>query len=191
MKRLGLMKLLLDESLPKKLSGFIAPNKFDDRRLMPFDWSALTFTPPPDAVTELVQSWSWLLQESFEPVLFSIFGDVFYQPESGGIWWLNTGTAEVTRVAESVPQFRNLMGTAVANDWFMPSLVEKLHCAGKIPTPGQCYTYVTLPVFAEGKYEIDNLNPVPAREHFGVTGCILRQIQNMPSGANVRVNITH
>ena len=48
----------------------------------------------------------------------------------------------------------------------MPYLVEQLHAAGKVPESGECYTYVTLPVFAEGKYEVDNLNPVPAGEHF-------------------------
>ena len=62
-----------------------------------------------------------------------------------------------------------------------------MHAAGKIPEPGECYTYVTLPVFAEGKYEVDNLNPVPAGEHFSVTGHILHEIHELPDDAKVKL----
>ena len=53
---------------------------------------------------------------------------------------------------------------------------------------GECYTYVTLPVFAEGKYEVDNLNPVPAGEHFSVTGHILHEIAELPDEAKVKLH---
>jgi len=156
---------------------------------MSIGWSSLTFTPSDEAVQQLAESWGWLLREPFVPVLFSTLGDVFFQPDSGGIWWLNTGTAEVTQVADSVPQFRELLGTEVANEWFMPNLIEQLHVAGKVPASGECYTYVTLPVFAEGKYEVENLNPVPAYEHFSLTGHVLCEVQSLPSGAKVELNV--
>jgi hypothetical protein len=117
-----------------------------------------------------------LIREPFVPVLFTALGDVFFQPDSGGIWWLNTGTAEVTRVADSIDQFRELLGTEIADEWFLPALIEQLHAAGKVPEEGECYTYVTLPIFEEGKYEADNLNPVPAYEHFALTGDVHREI---------------
>lgn len=72
---------------------------------MPVAWSLLTFAPPPEALQELNASWGWLLHEPFKPVLFSSLGDVFIEPDSGGVWWLNTGTAELTRVADSVAHF--------------------------------------------------------------------------------------
>ena len=74
------------------------------------------------------------------------------------------------------------------SEWLMPALVEQLHAAGKVPEPGECYTYVTLPVFAEGKYEVDNLNPVPAGEHFSVTGHILHEIAELPDEAKVKLH---
>lgn len=156
---------------------------------MSVGWSSLTFTPSDEAVQQLRESWGWLLREPFVPVLFSALGDVFFQLESGGIWWLNTGTAEITRIAESVPHFRELLGTELADEWFMPGLIEQLHEAGKVAAPGQCYTYVTLPAFAEGKYEVENLNPVPAHEHFAITGHILKEIQSLPPGAKVKLNV--
>ncbi|WP_090941684.1 T6SS immunity protein Tdi1 domain-containing protein [Azotobacter beijerinckii] len=156
---------------------------------MSIDWSSLTLTPSDLAIHQLAESWGWLLPNSFAPLLFSNFGDLFYQPESGGVWWLNTGTGEVTQVADSVSQFRELLGTEVANEGFMPHLVEELHAAGKVPGPGECYSYVILPVFAEGTYEVENFNPVPAHEHFAITGHIFNEIQSLPSGAKVRLNV--
>ena len=154
---------------------------------MSINWSNLTFTPSDEAVQRLAEAWRWKLQESYVPVLFSSLGDMFFQPESGGVWWLNTGTAEITHVADTVEQFRDLLGTTLADEWFMPSLIEKLVLSGKVLKPGQCYTYVTLPVFAEGKYEVDNLNPVSGIDHFSATGHILCEIESLPSGATVKL----
>jgi hypothetical protein len=154
---------------------------------MAISGSDLTFMPSQDAIERLAEAWAWLLKEPFRPVLFSIMGDVFLEPDSGGIWWLNTGTGELMRVADSIEQFRDLLRTEVADEWLMPGLVEQLHAAGKIPEAGECYTYVTLPVFAEGKYEVDNLNPVPAGEHFSLTGHILHEIHELPDEAKVKL----
>ena len=139
---------------------------------MAIGWSSLICNPSDESVQQLGTSWGWLIREPFVPVLFTALGDVFFQPDSGGIWWLNTGTAQVTGVAESVEQFRELLDTEIVDEWFLPELIEQLHEAGKLPEIGECYTYVTLPILEEGKYEVGNLNPVPAYEHFALTGDI-------------------
>lgn len=157
---------------------------------MSIGWASLTCKPSDEAVKQLAESWGWMLREPFAPVLFSALGDVFLEPDSGGVWWLNTGVGELMQVAESVKEFRELLGTAIANEWFMPSLIERLQASGKILQPGQCYTYVTLPVFAEGKYDVENVNPGPAHEHFGITGHILGKIKGLPDGAKVKISVT-
>jgi Domain of unknown function (DUF1851) len=144
---------------------------------MAITWNDLTFTPDADAIDELATSWAWLIPDAFTPILFTVLGDMFFQPDEGGIWWLNTGTAELTQVADSVEQFNALLRTELAEEWLIPELIGDLHDAGKIPAPGECYTYITLPVFAEGTYEVDNLHAVPAIEHFALTGQLLEQLQ--------------
>lgn len=44
--------------------------------------------------------------------------------------------------------------------------------------------------FAEGKYEIGNLNPVPAEDHFAATGDTHRQIKGLPDGSKVKLVVT-
>ncbi|QCP54406.1 DUF1851 domain-containing protein [Trinickia violacea] len=115
---------------------------------------------------------------------------VFIEPDTCGVWWLNTGTAELTKVADSVPHFEGLLNSDLADEWFSPDLVGKLHVAGKVPGLGECYTFVILPIFSEGKYEVDNVNPVPVREHYGSTGSMHKHLRDIPDGAQVEVNVS-
>ncbi|WP_146151784.1 hypothetical protein [Ahniella affigens] len=122
-------------------------------------------------------------------MLFSIFGDVFFRAGSETVYWLNTGTGEIAKVSETMAEFQDLLGSEKSAEWFLPALVEKLHAAGKVPASGQCYTYAVLPVFAEGKFEEWNFNPVPVREHFSVTAKVLKEIADLPNGARVRLSV--
>ncbi len=151
-------------------------------------WSDLTITPEDDAVAALRTSWEWRLGEAWSPLLFSAFGDVFLKT-STGVHWLNTGTGDLEKIAEDEGTFRTAIGGDQANDWFLPSLVEALHEAGKRPAAGECFTYAIYPVFAEGKYEVDNFAVVPAREHFALSGDLHRQLSGMTDGDKVSLRV--
>jgi hypothetical protein len=103
---------------------------------------------------------------------------------------LNTGTAEITKVADSRADFIEALKTDQRNLWFMPSLVAALIAAGKTLAPDHCYTWVILPVFKECTYDVTNLNPVPAADHFRATGAIHQRISDLPDGARVRIVVT-
>ncbi|MGF6492631.1 hypothetical protein ABIE56_000786 [Luteibacter sp. 621] len=158
---------------------------------MPLSWKELTCTPDKDAIDALATSWSWCIGDAFTPLLFTALGDMFYEADEGGVYWLNTGTSEVERVADNVEAFNQLLREEIADEWLLPPLIEALIEAGKVCAEGECYTYVTLPVFAEGEYTVENFNPVPAREHFELTGSVLQQLQDVPDGTNVNIDITH
>ena len=149
----------------------------------------LTIMPDDDAIEELKQSWSWLLSEPYRPILFTALGDMFFQAPSGHVHWLNTGTGEVTKVAASLDEFERQLSSEQALDWFLPPLIEKLVQAGKVLKAGECYTFVTLPIFREGTYTVENLNPVNAKFHFGLSGSIHEQIRELPDGAKVEIKI--
>jgi hypothetical protein len=119
--------------------------------LMKVTWKDLSFLPSDAALAALYDSWSWLLPSGIRPVIVSTLGDVFFQTEGPEVFLLNTGSGEVENVAASRDEFMGLLKTDKATDWFMPYLIEQLITAGKVLKPDQCYTYVTLPIFKEGK----------------------------------------
>jgi len=156
---------------------------------MKVTWKELSFLPSEEALATLNQAWSWLLPETYQPVMASALGDLFFQKDSA-VYWLDTGAGEIRRVAESRAEFLELLKTDKANEWFMPPVIERLLAAGKTLKPDHCYTYAILPIFKEGSYEVTNLNPVPAKEHFALTGDLHRQLKDLPEGSKVKLEIT-
>jgi hypothetical protein len=156
---------------------------------MAIGWSDLTLTPDEEAVRALRSSWAWLLGDDWSPILFSIWGDVFIQ-RPDGVAWVNTGTGDVTLVAADQDQFRERLIGEARDDWFLPELVDLLHEKGKRPRLGECFTYAIYPIFAEGKYVPENFKPVPAVEHFGLSGDLHRQIHDLEDGTKVRLTVS-
>lgn len=149
----------------------------------------LTFSPSETAIATFISEWGWLLPESITPLLFSRFGDVFYEDSEGRIYWLNTGTAEISLIAPTAMEFRDLLGTDLANEWFLSPVVDRLHTAGKIPGPDQCYTFIVLPIFSEASYDVTNFAVVPVIEHFVYTGSVHRQMRDLPDGTKVNIKV--
>lgn len=150
---------------------------------------SLTFTPDEDAIVSLTAAWAWLLRAPFEPLLFSALGDVFLRDDTGEVFWLDTGVGELNRIAGSEQEFAERLSGEDGVYWLMPNLVEQLVAAGKVLPPGWCYTFVTLPAFAEGAYEVANINPVPADKHFALTGQLHAQLHGLPEGTKVQIKI--
>jgi hypothetical protein len=44
-------------------------------------------------------------------------------------------------------------------------------------------------VFAEGSFSVENMFPVDAKEHFALSGHIIKQIQSLPDGSQVSISI--
>ena len=131
-----------------------------------------------------------MLGDAWTPLMFSAIGDVFFEVQAGTVWWLSTATGSLEQVAESRDKFRELLGTEKADEWFLPGLVEALRSSGKILTTDQCYTYAILPVFAEGTFSVENMNPVSAAEHYSLAGNVHESIRQLPEGAKVQVTVT-
>ncbi len=168
---------------------FVEPPPAEPDKYMNVTWKDLSFLPSDEALAELHDAWAWLLPKTVKLVMASTLGDIYFQQEGEAVYWLNTGTAEITQVAKSRAEFLEMLKTEKADEWFMPGLIQQLMEAGKILKTDYCYTYVTLPIFKQGKYEVSNLNPVPAKDHFGITGIIHGQIRDIPEGGKVKIEI--
>lgn len=153
-------------------------------------WADIAFVPDTELATEIAVAWQWLVPGQWKPFLCSMIGGIFFE-EGSGVYWLESGTGLVERIAADVAEFESIVRSDPdkVDEWFLPPLVEKLHDAGKRPGPGQCYAFMTLPVFAEGKYEIDNLVVAPAHMQLAEIASIHEQLGDIPSGGQVQIKI--
>jgi hypothetical protein len=151
---------------------------------------SFTFEPDPSAVNALKTGWGWLLGEAWNPFLFSAIGDVFFEMAAGSIWWLSTATGDLEQVAQSKADFLALLETDAVDEWFLPGLVTYLHSEGKVLAKGECYSYHTLPVFAQGSFSAENMFVSNARLHFETSGEIVSQLRLLGDGsqANLVIN---
>lgn len=159
---------------------------------MSITWQDIAFQLEPGIAGETGKAWSWLVPEPWEPIVCSMVAGVFLEKLNGEVHWLDTGTGLVEHVASTRVEFEELIRTSpdLVDEWFLPHLVERLHAAGKRPAVGECYGFTILPIFAEGKYDPDNMFVVPIKEQLVGMADIHRQLTDVPDGASVQVKIT-
>jgi len=157
-------------------------------------WTDLAFTLDDDLAEDVAGAWDWLITEPWRPVICSMFGGLFLEKQSGGVFWLECATAEVEQVGEDAASFHAFLSDPLAagwqervDTWFLPQFVELLHAAGKRPGPEECFGFTILPVFAEGGYRVDNTFIAPRHEWLSYTGVVHRQIVHVPPGDKVRM----
>jgi hypothetical protein len=152
--------------------------------------SSVTIIPNETVTQGLHESWDWLLGPAWKPILFSAIGDVFLVLPAKTIWWLSTATGELEQVASDEAEFNRLLNTEVADEWFLPGLVEALVENGQVLKAQECYSYLIFPVFAQGDFSVENMYCLKSVEHFSVSGQIHRQIRSQPDGSKVRILIS-
>ncbi|HEY5712579.1 MAG TPA: hypothetical protein VIT38_11855 [Allosphingosinicella sp.] len=153
-------------------------------------WADVAFVPDSELAAKIVAAWQWLVPGGWTPFLCSMTGDIFLEEESG-VYWLQSGSGQVERIARNADEFETIVHSQLDKfeEWFLPGLVEALHDAGKRPDPGECYAFQVLPVFAEGKYEPDNLVVRPAVVQLVGMAAIHEQIADVPDGGQVQIKI--
>ncbi|WP_377115200.1 T6SS immunity protein Tdi1 domain-containing protein [Pseudoalteromonas sp. M58] len=125
----------------------------------------------------LLSDWEWLLEGKFLPILMSASGDAFVQHfENGEVWWLDTGGAEFSKVAESPEQFNELLSDKeFVVECFAIQMVGDLIQSGKVLSNGQIYSLIQ-PWLLGGEYKISNINPTDIEVHFSLSGQIAKQV---------------
>jgi len=111
--------------------------------------------PTDEIVDALINHWSWIFEDDISIVMMSRLGDFFLEDDDGIIYWLNTGTGELDRIAASDAEFQE---------------------AGLIPGDGEVLSYKVLPIFEEGEYTVENMHVVTAEAHLAFSGDILLEL---------------
>lgn len=158
---------------------------------MAVTWNDIAFQMEPSDTLAAAEAWSWLVLEPWTPLICSRIGGVFLEKPDGAVHWLDTATGLVEEVASSRALFEETVRTSpdLMDEWFLPAVIERLHAAGKRAGAGECYGFVILPVFAEGKYEEDNMFVIPVGEQFVGVAAVHRQLSELPDGATVQMKV--
>ncbi len=159
-------------------------------------WTEIAFMPDAETIKEAAEAWTWMIPEPWKPLVCSMFGGIFLEKQSGGVFWLECGTALVEQVADSAEAFniflraeRDRAWLERVDEWFLPGFVQELRDLGKRPGLGQCYGLTILPVFVGGRYESGNVYVLPAREWLSLTGSLHEQIRDVPDGGKVQIKV--
>ncbi len=137
----------------------------------------------------LVEDWQWLVGSSL-PILVTSVGDAFLQNELGEIYWLETGSAEFEKVADSYEEFQNqLKDHDLIHEWFLVPIVAELKEQGLALEAGKLYGFKQLPALG-GEYQANNFELTDIQVHFAISGQMHFQLKDISDGTQVKLNIT-
>lgn len=141
--------------------------------------------------SRLFASWTWLIPPgtAVQPWLMNRFGDLFWFDADDRVNWLNVtdGTNDV--VADGEEDFlEQLDDDEALDDWLMVGLVDELRAAGIVAEAGRCHGFKVLPILG-GEYDAENVHTVPIEAYWDACGDVHRQIDELPDGASIEIEI--
>lgn len=102
----------------------------------------------------LLSYWAWLLPREVTVWIMNRFGDLFLVLGDSSVHVLDVGMGSLRRVADDRDDFAVRIDEGDnANDWLMIPLVDKLVESGLLLRPGECYSYLELPILG-GDYTV-------------------------------------
>lgn len=138
-------------------------------------------------IEDILSCWQWRVTDMKAVVTISCLGDIFLLGHDDNIYWLQTDTGDLTKIANSLEQYHQLLNEEENIDnWFLPLLVGKLKAAGKTLKENEVYSYKKLPVIG-GEYSVDNIDPTDMSVHFSFSGQICEKIKDLPDGTKVNI----
>jgi hypothetical protein len=136
---------------------------------------------------DILSCWQWRLTDIQAVLAVSVLGDIFLLGNDAAVYWLQTDTGELTKVAETLKQYQQFLSDEEKIDeWFLPLLVEKLLAVGKTLKENEVYSYKK-PPFLGGDYSVDNIAPADMSVHFTFSGQIYEQVKDLPDGTKVNI----
>jgi hypothetical protein len=138
---------------------------------------------------DLLSCWKWKVGDMKTIVVISVLGDLFLIGEGAAVYWLQTDSGNLIKVADSIQQFETYLKDSEKFDyWFLTPLVEKLIGTGKLLKQDEVYSYKKIPVIG-GEYSVDNIEPTNMSVHFAISGQICEQIKDLPDGTKVSIKV--
>lgn len=135
----------------------------------------------------LMQSWRWLCPCSVSLIARSAYGDLFLRDKDGKILRLDVGIGQLTEIAESESQFRQLLrDPAKREEWLAEADAKAAAERGLRPSKTQCIGFKIPLIFRENGSP-DNAYVADVHEYVAFLGDLHEQIANFPDGTKVKL----
>ena len=183
--QLGILKL--SEGQTSRLQHYVEAAKRDYRDVL--HWMENPELLP--AVLEVLRTkWSWaLLSEATRVLAQNRFGNVLVELSDGSIWRVCPEDVTAAKVAEAEAAIPELWADQEFQaDWASDAWIEVAEPALGPLEEGQCYGFKIWPVLW-GAYEVENMVVMSMLEWLAVSGDVGRQIKDLPSGTQIRLDV--
>ncbi|WP_221622226.1 T6SS immunity protein Tdi1 domain-containing protein [Larkinella rosea] len=138
----------------------------------------------------ILKEWAWLIGTDKVVVAITNLGDAFFSDKSGWIYWLDTGSGELEKVADSLGDFDEYLADPETSDvWLLSNLLNDLEAAGIHCQEHEVYSPKHHPLIG-GEYKADNFYCIDALEHFSLSSSIHFQIKDLPDGTPIQFTIS-
>ena len=138
----------------------------------------------------IADAWGWTGLQPQAVVDCNAFGNLIVRDTDDRYWRICPEELSCDRVAEDADAYAGLAADAdFAQDWAMAALRDvAIRVVGPL-TEGRCYC-LRIPAALGGDYAASNLASISVEELVAFAGDVARQIEHLPDGATVRLQIT-
>ncbi len=140
-------------------------------------------------IQSIVDSWSWIGIVPDEVVGENDFGNLIIKDTSQRYWRLCPEDAYCEVIAQNRVELDELSkNQEFLEDWYMENLVQQAKEAHGELAENTKYCLV-IPGVLGGAYDISNIKTTPLKEIIEFSGYVAKQIQDLPDGAEISLNV--
>lgn len=139
---------------------------------------------------QIAESWGWAGLDPAEIVGRNAFGNFLVRDTGGAVWRICPEELSCEVIADNDAELAKMLADpGFQDDWEMAALEASARRTHGPLEQGYCYMLVT-PAVLGGAYDAANIRPAPIEEVVGLWGEVAEQIDDLPDGAKVRIEIT-
>lgn len=143
-----------------------------------------------ELIEEIEKAWGWVGLKPAVVIGDNDFGNLIIKDAAGSYWRLCPEDLCCNRVANDRAEFDALaQSQEFLHDWYMEALVNQARDKLGLLRPGYKYC-LKIPAVLGGKYEESNLAIISLHELVAVSGYLAEEIDGLPDGAQIRLNVT-
>lgn len=141
-------------------------------------------------IEEIEKAWGWTGLKPSEVVGDNDFGNLIIKDAAGSYWRLCPEDLYCNRVANNRAELDVLsQSQAFLHDWYMEACVKQARDKLGLLRSGYKYC-LKIPVVLGGQYEESNLATISLHEQVAISGHLAKEIDGLPDGAKIRLNVT-